>query len=146
MPLSAQSDGSVEANLHKDRSGDTVLVVDGTLSTRRMMARQLSSLGYVTLEAEKGLCALKMLQSDQAIDVLVTGVTMPDGMSGFKLADQARRLRPDLKIIYVSGLPGAAQERDKLDPTSILLEKPFRMAELRDRVREVLDVENVSSA
>lgn len=116
----------------------TILIVDGHDDFRRMVARQLSSLGYDVLEADAGSAALRLLASDQPIDLLLTSIMMRSGMSGFELANQARHQRPGMKVIYMSGLPANSPEIAKVDPGSPLLNKPFRKADLAHLVCHAL--------
>lgn len=116
----------------------TILIVDGYDDFRRMVARQLSSLGYDVLEVDAGSPALRLLASNRPIDLLLTSIMMGSGMNGFELAKQARRQRPGLKVIYMSGLPANSQKIAKVDPGSALLSKPFRKADLDHLVRHAL--------
>lgn len=72
--------------------------------------------------------------------MLLTDIVMPGGLSGVDLTQEARRLLPHLRIMYMSGFPESAfGEQTRLDAGVILLRKPFRQAELAVRVREALD-------
>jgi YesN/AraC family two-component response regulator len=82
--------------------------------------------------------ARRVLESNEAIDLLLTDVVMPNGVSGLDLAQEARRLRQDIKIIVVSGYFREAQNRRIDVPGIIFLEKPFLQTELADTVAVAL--------
>ncbi|HXH54114.1 MAG TPA: ATP-binding protein [Sphingomicrobium sp.] len=118
---------------------ETLLVVDDNTSLRRVTVRQLTSLGYRVLEADDGPSALQVLREEGGIDLLLTDIIMPGGLSGVDLGREARQVRPDLKLIYMSGFPEAAfGDRADLEPGVVLLRKPFRKVELATRIREAL--------
>ncbi len=63
----------------------------------------LKELGYTAMEAVDGASGLKLLQSNMRIDLLITDVGLPGGMNGRQMADAARRSRPHLKILFITG-------------------------------------------
>ncbi|MCF5467789.1 hybrid sensor histidine kinase/response regulator [Pseudomonas syringae] len=121
---------------------ETILVVDDEPAVRLLIAELLEDLGYVVLQAEKGSDALVILQSKAAIDLLITDVGLPGGMNGRQVADAAREVRPDLKILFVTGYAeNAVLAHDTLEPGMHVLPKPFAIAELIGRVTELLEGE-----
>jgi len=122
------------------RSGEgrTVLVVEDQADVREIVETTLNDLGYRVLTATDGVKARRVLESNEAIDLLLTDVVMPNGVSGLDLAQEARRLRQDLKIIVVSGYFREAQNRRIDVPGIIFLEKPFLQTELADTVAAAL--------
>ena len=73
------------------------------------------------------------------IDLLVTDVGLPSGMNGRQVADTARTMRPDLKVLFVTGYAeNVVLSGDVLDLRTRVLTKPFAMAVLADRVRELI--------
>lgn len=119
---------------------ETILVVEDNADVRRMVQAQLSGLGYRVLIAEHGPAALALLDTDVTVDLLFTDVVMPEGMTGFELAEQGLRRRPGLKVLFTSGFPGTA-----LQPPAGLagqfLSKPYRRRDLALKVRESLDLQ-----
>jgi CheY-like chemotaxis protein len=117
----------------------TVLLVDDEDSVRRAMHLHLEKEGYQLLEASDGEEAENIAEKySEPIHVLVTDVSMP-GMTGPQLADRLAALRPDLKVLFVSGYPHDFLERDGvLDRRRSFLPKPFSAAELLGRVRSLL--------
>jgi PAS domain S-box-containing protein len=118
---------------------ETVLVVDDEPAVRALVCEVLAELGYQILEAEVGSAALNILQSRQVIDLLITDVGLPGGMNGRQLADAARSLRPDLKVLFVTGYAeNAALRQGTLEPGMHVLTKPFSIPALSVRVKELL--------
>ena len=126
-----------------DRSlggNETVLVVEDHDDLRSYSVGVLTELGYQVLEASDGPAALKLLESCAAVDLLFTDVVLPNGMDGRALADAARRLRPELKVLFTTGYSrNAIVHNGRLDPGVQLVSKPFTFEALASKVRAVLD-------
>ena len=115
-----------------------VLVVEDDEMVRRLQLRMLASLHYRTLEAADGPAGLAILESDTRVDLLLTDIVLPGGMSGPALVDLARRRRPDLKVIFVSGYaPATIKERYDLSSAHVL-GKPCTRSDLAHALQEVL--------
>jgi signal transduction histidine kinase len=120
--------------------GESILVVEDDELVRGFAVSQLQSLGYRVMEAADGPNAQKILDSDATIDLMLTDVVMPGGMTGRQLAEAAQRQRPALRILYTSGYTeDAIIHQGKLDPGVHFLSKPFRRQDLATKIREVLD-------
>ncbi|MEE4704818.1 response regulator [Pseudomonas alliivorans] len=127
----------------QNAGGETILVVDDEPTVRLLITEVLEELGYLVLQADRGAAALEILQSKAAIDLLVTDVGLPGGMNGRQVADAARAVRPDLKILFVTGYAeNAALAHDTLEPGMYVLPKPFSIAAMTGRVTELLDSAN----
>jgi CheY-like chemotaxis protein len=100
----------------------------------------LEDLDYRILTAEDGVAARKLLESDERIDLLLTDVVMPNGVSGLDLAREARRLRQDLRIVMMSGYLRDLQSRVESPPDLVFLEKPFRQMELVSAIAGALGI------
>ncbi len=119
---------------------ETVLVVEDDQMVRDYVVAQLQSLGYTVIEAANGPTAVTILDSAEPVDLLFTDIVMPGGMSGRELADEARRRRPQLKVLFTSGYTeNAVVHHGRLDPGVDLLNKPFAKRALAAKVRSVLD-------
>ena len=120
---------------------EIVLLVEDNESLRQTTLRVLDGLGYRVVEAEDGPNALAILRSGEAIDLLFTDVVMPNGMSGFELAVEARRLRPDLKVLFASGFSEVAADArfHGNGNDAPLLTKPYRKDQVAWQVRSILD-------
>jgi CheY-like chemotaxis protein len=89
--------------LEPDEGGGTVLLVEDEIAVRRMLREALSGAGFRVLEAGNGSEAIELWGSSVAeVDLVVTDVVMPL-MNGLKLADELRRHRPDLNVLFMSG-------------------------------------------
>ncbi len=133
---------SVPAPVHaaaRSEQGELVLLVEDDEMVRNFARDQVISLGYRVVEAANGPDALRCLAEHPEIALLFTDVVMPGGMSGRQLADAARGLRPDLPVLYTSGYTeNAIVHHGRLDPGVLLLGKPYRRAELADKLQQAL--------
>ena len=126
--------------LQRTGSGEIVLVVDDEPTVRMLVSDTLAELGYRAIEANDAAAALKVLQSDAKIDLLITDVGLPGGMSGKQLADAARSQRPALKVLYVTGYAeNAAISNGHFDRGMHVLSKPFSMEKLANRIRSIIE-------
>jgi CheY-like chemotaxis protein len=125
------------------RGGETVLVVEDEPVIRSLACEMLEAHGYCTLEATSGEEALGLaVRHPGPIDLLLTDVVMPGGMTGCDLAAIARRRRPGVRVLYVSGYPlESIVGRAHFDAADELLAKPYANAALASKLREVLDRE-----
>jgi CheY-like chemotaxis protein len=120
--------------------GETILIVEDDEMVHTFVTRQLKSLGYQVLSAHDGREALEILRQGTPIDLLFTDVVMPNGMDGPQLVAEARRLRPDLKVLYTSGYTENSVVRQRrLDPGVELLSKPYLRHDLAAKLRKILD-------
>ena len=120
--------------------GETVLVVEDEESVRRSTADALRELGYRVLEADGAVAALGLLDAHGAeVDLLFTDVVMP-GVNGRRLADEARRRRPGLKVLFTTGYSRNAVIRDGgvFDAGTQIIGKPFTVEELAGKLRAAL--------
>jgi PAS domain S-box-containing protein len=120
------------------REGRVLLVEDEDL-VRRHMAGILEREGYSVLAADTAAAARARLRSDEAIDLVLTDIVLPGGVSGVKLAEAARALRPGLPVVFTSGYSeGALEDAGGALADRRLLRKPFRRDELVAFVRSAL--------
>ena len=105
-----------------------------------LVSEVLVDAGYTLVEAGDGPSGLTVLNSDRAIDLLITDVGLPGGMSGRQLADAARVVRPDLKVLFITGYAEeAAVGAGHLGAGMEVMTKPFAMSDLNDRVHAILE-------
>ncbi len=113
-----------------------VMVVDDEPMIRKMVASALSTSGYRVVDAESPEQAIRMMDSHPSLELLVTDITMPD-VGGCELAARMRLKKPRLKVLFMSGFaPGVG--KNVLAQEADFLQKPFRITELIDRVRQLL--------
>ena len=119
---------------------ETLLVVEDADAVRRSEVEFLSTIGYTVLAAANGREALDQVRARSAnIDLVITDVVMPH-MSGPKLAENLATLRPDLKVLFVSGYADDTVLRKGVaDLTRDFLPKPFPLRSLAGKIREVLE-------
>ncbi|WP_339913739.1 PAS domain-containing protein [uncultured Brevundimonas sp.] len=118
---------------------EVVLVVEDEPAVRRFSVEALTELGYGVLEADGAPAALRLLEQHPDISLLFTDVVMPD-VNGARLAEAARRLRPDLKVLFTTGYTrNAVVHNGVLDPGVELIGKPFSVEDLSAKVRNILD-------
>jgi len=126
----------------KPASGDAdeiVLVVEDDPLMRRLSCDALRELGYTVLESENATAALTMIDDTPGIKLLFTDVVMPE-VNGKKLADEALKRRPDLKVLFTTGYTrNAVVHGGVLDPDVNFISKPFTIQQLASKVRAVLD-------
>jgi PAS domain S-box-containing protein len=137
-PAAAPMPAPVRHHAATVKGEGTILLAEDDRSVRRLVVAELSRRGFTVLEAEDGVAALEILRSQRdRIDVLVTDVVMPR-MNGADLAKAAERIRPGLKILFISGHPERAGAG--LEPTGVtnLLMKPFTADTLAARIKEMV--------
>ncbi|WP_243451020.1 ATP-binding protein [Sphingosinicella sp. CPCC 101087] len=122
-----------------DVGSETILVVEDHDGLREFSTSVLRELGYQVLEAPEGGQALELLKTRQDVQLLFTDVVLP-GLNGRQLADEALRVRPDLKVLFTTGYTrNAIVHNGRLDHGVDLISKPFTFAALAAKVRQVLD-------
>jgi two-component system cell cycle sensor histidine kinase/response regulator CckA len=122
------------------RGTETVLLVEDEEALRRAAAELLSLRGYRVLQAKDGLDALSIAKSHgSTIHLAVTDVVMPH-MSGGELAKELETLRPETRVLFVSGYAGqTVLDHDVVNVENNFLQKPFTLKQLATKVRTVLD-------
>jgi CheY-like chemotaxis protein len=117
---------------------DIVLVVEDSDQVRSMTVETLQELGYGVLSADGAAAALRLLDAHPEITVLFTDVVMPD-VNGRKLADEALKRRPDLKVLFTTGYTrNAIVHNGVLDPGVHFIAKPFTPEAIAAKLKEVV--------
>lgn len=137
--------GEITANLPADptlppfaNAGETVLIVEDDPAVRVLVSAVLKELGYAFVEASDADTAVPIIESDQRIDLMISDVGLP-GMNGRQLAEIGRQIRPDLKVLFITGYAEHAAVRGGfLDPGMQLITKPFTFDLLTAKVREMI--------
>jgi CheY-like chemotaxis protein len=116
----------------------SILVVEDEDDVRELVATSLRHRGFSVLSVPNAEVALQILMEQVRFDLLFTDIVMPGMIDGFELADRAKRLQPDLKILYATGF--AHVSRRSIDTLhGKLIQKPYRPDELATEVRRALD-------
>lgn len=122
------------------QDGETVLIVEDDPAVRVLVSAVLSELGYAFVEAADANGAVPILESGQRIDLLISDVGLP-GMNGRQLAEIGRQVRPDLRVLFITGYAEHAAVRGGfLDPGMQMITKPFTFDLLTAKVREMIKV------
>jgi len=127
--------------------GDTagiILVVEDDADVRQVTVARLSEFGQRVIEAADAREALDILAKRPDIDLLFTDIALPGGMNGLELARQARKLRPDLRVLFVSGY--ASSLHSSAGTPGEFLQKPYRRDELGNALKRVLDARDEAAA
>ena len=117
--------------------GKTVLLVEDDAGVRQVAESLLTELGCSVVTADDGPQALRMLEHASKVDLLLTDVVMPGGMSGVELAQTARQTRPDLKVLLSTGYGGEQLDEAANQGWSVL-RKPYQAEELSHAVKQAL--------
>ncbi len=109
-----------------------ILLVEDEWLVSDVVARELEDAGFGVIETATGEAALAALRDHPSVDLLLTDIRLPGGLDGWTLAEEARRLRPDLPVIYATGYSAVAPRRV---PGSLFFTKPYRTAALVEAIR-----------
>lgn len=141
MPAAVEA--SAQAPVPVAERKKKILVVEDQEAVRAVASSFLEDFGYDVVEAGDGLQALAKLQEDPEIDLMFTDVVMPGGLNGFDLAQAAKTLRSDLKIVHTTGYPKGAvvhQDEPRLKNGFIIM-KPYRRDDLKAIITRALENE-----
>src|SRR5262249_34249160 len=124
----------------RGRGQELIMLVEDQSDVRGLVAALLRDLGYAVREATDGPAALEALRRDPAIDLLRTDLVMPQ-MSGIARAEAARRLRPDLRVLFIPGHSALPQDLpfDRDGGKAGFIAKPFQRDALGRSLRQLLD-------
>ena len=144
LPASARADAAVEqaAARAKVRGGkETILLVEDEVALRGLTKIILQRFGYRVVEAGSGMAALSVWEEHgPQIDLLLTDMIMPDGLTGRDLAKQLLARKPGLKVIYTSGYSMDSEGTTfRVRDSSKFLQKPYQSQKLAQVVRDCLD-------
>ncbi|HTH45545.1 MAG TPA: PAS domain S-box protein [Oxalicibacterium sp.] len=133
LPEIDAGDESKLASTELNNGNDKALVVDDQPDVLEVAVELFRNMGYDVLPANNGLEALEILKRTPDIDVLFSDVVMP-GMNGHLLGQEARKLRPEIKVVLASGYPMPALQDSDLGNFSFI-QKPYRMSEIMKTLR-----------
>ena len=116
-----------------------ILLVDDEPAIRMLAAEVLDDIGYLVIEAADGAAALKVLQSSQHLELLITDVGLPNNFNGRQVADAGRTLRPDLKVLFITGYAeNAVLHHGHLEAGMHMMMKPFALDAFVHRVKKII--------
>lgn len=132
-------DGDEEANCPRGR-GETILVIEDDPGVSTLVVGMLKTLGYRVLDAPDASTAENILQQRPEVDLVLSDVVLPGGMSGPEMIQKARQAQPGLKVIFMSGYPAEeASQGGSLEAGDVLLNKPFRRSQVARTIRDALE-------
>ena len=122
-----------------------VLVVEDNSSVREVAAAMIEEMGFEAITANNGPEGLGMIEANPDIDLVLSDVIMAGGMNGPELALKAIKVRPDLKILFMSGYaPGSVRQMQDLPDSIELVNKPFTRNDLTEKVKRALTIEKAA--
>jgi two-component system, cell cycle sensor histidine kinase and response regulator CckA len=126
------------------RGSETILLVEDEKGVRELAREYLEMTGYTVIEAENGYTAVDLAAMHAGpVHLLMTDVVMP-GISGRELADRITKIRPGIKVLFMSGYTDqSVVHHGILETDAVLLQKPFTVVALASKLRELLAVETV---
>jgi len=131
-----RDDAAQDPEALEQGEGERVLVIEDEETIRLLLVEVLEDAGYKVVAASDGPTGLRALQNMQRLDLLVTDVGLPGGLNGRQVADAARQIRPDLKVLFITGYAqNAAVGNGLLEPGMEILTKPFEISALAAKVR-----------
>ena len=131
-------EGASTPGVVPEGSGETIMVVEDDPVVRGLVLEVLHELGYATLDAPDAQTASTALESDRRIDLLISDVGLP-GMNGRQLADIARRRRPFLKVLFMTGYADIESVRSgELEAGMSVIPKPFALEALATRISDIM--------
>lgn len=118
---------------------NVVLIVEDEPVIMMLLSEYLSGEGYRVLQAQNGEQAFEILATKPHLDLMITDYRLPGGVSGVMIAEPALKLRPELKVIFISGYPKEIAETGSpiIDKVPILA-KPFTMVSLHSQIQSLL--------
>lgn len=118
--------------------GETVLLAEDDAAVREVTAEVLKEMGYTVLEVTDGASALKHLNANARIDLLVCDLALPGGMNGRRVAEMGQALRPGMKVLFITGYGESAEGANAPVSGAPLLLKPYTLDDLMREVHALM--------
>ena len=114
-----------------------ILLAEDDTGMRQFIAKALEKADHTVTAVEDGIAALKALDTAQPYDLLLTDIVMP-GIDGIELSQKAAMIRPDLKVMFITGFAAVAMDANKQNKDAKVLSKPFHLNDLVTQVDQLL--------
>ena len=121
-----------------NRAAKIILIVEDDAMVRAFVENAVAALGYESCAAGDGHAALRLLEREAGIDLILTDIGLPGSMNGPALAEEARRRRPGLPVLFASGSVDGDGRSTLLPAGAPVLAKPYRKADLARMLKEML--------
>lgn len=121
-----------------------ILLAEDDDAMRQYLARALERAGYCVVAVGTGTEALAIVESGEAFDLLLTDIVMPE-LDGIELAQRVTRLRPDIRVMFITGFSAVSLKAGQAMPNAKVLSKPFHLKDLVAEVDRVLHQPAVST-
>ncbi|ASJ74044.1 hybrid sensor histidine kinase/response regulator [Granulosicoccus antarcticus] len=128
-----------EAEVEHAAESCRVLVVEDDEMVMEVTVERLHAFGYLTTQVTSGLEAIALLEKDASFDLVLTDLVMGGGVSGYDVADWVHQHLPSCKVLLTSGYSDQRVEGQHSDKRPRLLQKPYRMADLKEAINAVLE-------
>jgi PAS domain S-box-containing protein len=140
---SLDADDQKEEEPKHERGSERILIVEDEANVRFISVKLLRNQGYDIVEAADSQEAIKHLEDGGLFDLIFTDVVLPGGLNGVEIAEEAKRIQPNIKVLFTTGYAeNAVVHHGQLDPATTLVNKPYRKTELLEKVRAILDGED----
>ena len=135
----APARATATASVPLSEDSEVILVVEDNPEVRELTLQRVEGLGYVALEAENGPAAVRILQSGEPVEVVLSDIVMAGGMSGYDVARWIKKNAPHIKVLLTTGYAAEEASRDLPEFADIpILRKPYQRAALAVALRDVL--------
>jgi two-component system CheB/CheR fusion protein len=136
-----EAESAVPAPQVREAKNETILVVDDDPKVRRLTVTRLKELDYTVIAASDGTQVARLLKKHEEIDLVLSDVVMPGGMTGFDVASQVLAQRPNVKILLATGYAKGVEPWEGAvgEIEHRILRKPYGLKELARTLRELLD-------
>lgn len=119
-----------------------ILLAEDDQVMREYLTRALEKAGYAVTPVDRGTAALPLIETEP-FDLLLTDIVMPE-MDGIELAQRASDLRPDLRVMFITGFAAVTLKAGKTMPQARVLSKPFHLRDLVLEVDRLFEVESIT--
>jgi CheY-like chemotaxis protein len=128
-----------EASSLPQGAGETILIIEDDTDLRTLTVRMVKTLSYNVIDVPDAKSAYDIIHAGQMVDLVLSDIVLPGGVSGLEFADQIKVDFPALKIIFMSGYPDkAAKQNGVIGADVVFLNKPFQRRHLAEALQEAL--------
>jgi PAS domain S-box-containing protein len=119
-------------------NNEVILVVEDNAEVRELTLQRVEGLGYVAIEAESGPAAVRVIESGEHVDLVLSDIVMAGGMSGYDLARWIGEHAPDIRVVLTTGYAAEEARQDPAAEAAPILRKPYKRAELAVALKDAL--------